>query len=133
MKHENSTVVSVDPAGTVWKGLPDGSKVALKGETDWRRLATKTAEQVHAEAVADLDCPPTKGEDWAEAWRPADLVELRKSLGLSQAAFAQTYGLSVRTVQDWEQGRKTPDRPARVLVSLIARAPQQVASLLHRA
>jgi putative transcriptional regulator len=38
---------------------------------------------------------------------PADI---RRALGLSQAAFARALGVSPRTVQSWEQGRRHPDR-----------------------
>jgi putative transcriptional regulator len=115
----------------VWKILPDGKREAITGKTDWQRLAVMKPEEIHEAASADPDCPPTSTEDWIDAWRPADFLRLRESLGLSQAEFARTYGLNAHMVQDWEQGRTVPDGPARVLVSLIARAPDQIAALLR--
>jgi len=51
---------------------------------------------------------------------------IRHKLGLSQAAFARQFGFSVRTVQQWEQGRAVPDRPARILLRVIETDPQAV-------
>jgi len=51
---------------------------------------------------------------------------LRKKLGLTQADFAKRFGLSRRTIEQWEQGRAIPDRPARVLLAVIERDPRAV-------
>jgi putative transcriptional regulator len=67
---------------------------------------------------------------WVHDFRAADVSAIRKTLGLSQADFAARFGLNLRTVQDWEQGRVTPDQPARVLLKVIARSPHTVAKAL---
>jgi DNA-binding transcriptional regulator YiaG len=54
------------------------------------------------------------------------LVELRAKLGLSQEAFSERFGLSLRTVQQWEQGRRSPDGPASLLIFMIAKEPEVV-------
>jgi putative transcriptional regulator len=51
---------------------------------------------------------------------------VRAKLGLSQAAFAARFGVSPATVRNWEQGRRKPEGPARVLLTLIDREPQAV-------
>jgi len=56
----------------------------------------------------------------------ADVPALRARLGLSQARFARAFGLDVATVQAWEQGRRRPDRTARILLAVIAREPEAV-------
>jgi putative transcriptional regulator len=56
----------------------------------------------------------------------ADVSALRARLGLSQARFAHSFGLDVATVQAWEQGRRRPDRTARILLAVIAREPEAV-------
>jgi putative transcriptional regulator len=56
----------------------------------------------------------------------ADLPALRARLGLSQARFARAFGLDVATVAAWEQGRRRPDRTARILLAVIAREPEAV-------
>ncbi len=55
-----------------------------------------------------------------------DVAKLRHGLGLSQAAFAQAFGLDVTALHAWEQGRRRPDRAARVLLAVIAREPEAV-------
>jgi putative transcriptional regulator len=55
-----------------------------------------------------------------------DVARLRHRLGLSQTAFARTFGLDVTALHAWEQGRRRPDRAARVLLAVIAREPQAV-------
>jgi putative transcriptional regulator len=55
-----------------------------------------------------------------------DVAKLRHRLGLSQADFAHAFGLEVTALHAWEQGRRRPDRAARVLLTVIAREPQAV-------
>ncbi len=59
-----------------------------------------------------------------------DVAAIRKKLKLSQTAFAERYGLPVGTVRDWEQDRRSPDRAAVVLLSIIDRNPELVAETL---
>ena len=47
-----------------------------------------------------------------------DVQRIRAKLDLSQAQFADLLGVSVRTVQDWEQGRNSPGAPAAALLKL---------------
>ncbi len=46
------------------------------------------------------------------AFAPADVKAIRARLGKSQTEFAHMIGVSVGTLQNWEQGRRTPDGPA---------------------
>ena len=55
-----------------------------------------------------------------------DVSGLRARLNLSQAAFAQAFGLDLGAVQAWEQHRRRPDRAARILFAVIAREPHAV-------
>ena len=47
------------------------------------------------------------------------IIALRKRLRLSRQKFAERFGLDARAVQEWEQGRRAPDRAARVLLTVI--------------
>jgi putative transcriptional regulator len=55
-----------------------------------------------------------------------DVVQLRARLQLSQAKFAALLGISLATLRNWEQGRRTPEGPARVLLRVAARHPDAV-------
>lgn len=61
-----------------------------------------------------------------------DVEPIRRRLGLTQANFARVFGLNVSTVRDWEQGRRTPEGPARTLLAIIARHPEIVHEVLER-
>lgn len=52
-----------------------------------------------------------------------DVSKIRKKTGLSQARFAELLGVSVRTLQDWEQGRRAPSGAARTLLLIADRDP----------
>lgn len=58
-----------------------------------------------------------------------DVRRIRKKAGLSQTEFAEHFGVNVRTVQDWEQGRRVPTGVARAFLIVIDREPEAV----HRA
>lgn len=62
--------------------------------------------------------------------RRVDVKALRARLGISQEAFAGRYGLDVKTLQNWEQGRTEPEGPAATLLQLIERDPEKVVELL---
>ena len=53
-------------------------------------------------------------------------VRARKRTGLSQSRFALLLGVSARTLQDWEQGRREPSGAARTLLKIAARHPEAV-------
>lgn len=53
-----------------------------------------------------------------------DVAKVREKTGLSQARFAELLGVSVRTLQDWEQGRRAPSGAARTLLVIADRNPR---------
>lgn len=52
------------------------------------------------------------------------VARVRESTGLSQARFAQLLGVSMRTLQEWEQGRRSPSGAARTLLLIAQRNPR---------
>ena len=54
----------------------------------------------------------------------SDIVRVRGKLGLSQSKFASILGISADTLQNWEQGRRKPTGPARVLLKIAAKHPE---------
>jgi putative transcriptional regulator len=60
-----------------------------------------------------------------------DVRTIRKQRGQTQDVFARTYGFSVGAVRDWEQGRRQPERSARILLAMIAQAPDAVERVMR--
>jgi putative transcriptional regulator len=91
------------------------------------------------DAATEEDIARWKREDGIEdsTWGPPQVVipgpdvrAIRERLGLSQEAFAERFQLSLRTLQDWEQKRRVPEGPARVLLRVIEREPEAAARAL---
>jgi len=59
-----------------------------------------------------------------------DVRDIRRRSGLSQDRFAERYGFKVSALRDWEQGRRHPDRTARILLTVIAKNPEAVEDAL---
>lgn len=62
-----------------------------------------------------------------------EVIELRKFLNLTQLEFAEAMGISVYTLRNWEQGRRTPEGPAVALLRIAARHPRIILSYLKSA
>ncbi len=60
-----------------------------------------------------------------------DVKGLRERIGLTQSDFSRMIGVSIRTLQNWEQGRREPEGPAKALLRVVERNPQAVLSALH--
>jgi putative transcriptional regulator len=60
----------------------------------------------------------------------ADIRALREKAGVSQRTFAAMLGVSNRTLQDWEQGRRTPTGPAMNLLRLYEAMPEAITKVL---
>ena len=55
-----------------------------------------------------------------------DVKAIREKISLSQSEFAKLFGLSKRTLEHWEHGRRVPSGPARAFLTVIAREPEAV-------
>ena len=62
-----------------------------------------------------------------------DVAGIRKKLELSQSEFAARFGIAPGTLRDWEQKRKQPEGPARVLLIVIDKEPAAVRRALEKA
>jgi putative transcriptional regulator len=65
-------------------------------------------------------------------FKPAEVQAVRAKLGASQTEFALMIGVSVATLRNWEQGRRTPHGPALALLRVAAKNPRAVADALGR-
>ena len=62
-----------------------------------------------------------------------DVQKIRKTLDLSQEAFALRFGIPIATLRDWEQKRRTPEVAARILLRVIEKNPDAVTEALSAA
>ena len=101
------------------------SKKVAKPMTDaeleaWE--ATRDLEAELLEAVHEMAQGKT-----TVAYSP--VIAARKGSGLSQSQFAALLGVSVRTLQGWEQGRRQPTGAAKALIAIAQKNPQILADL----
>ncbi|SEP56263.1 putative transcriptional regulator [Ectothiorhodospira magna] len=64
---------------------------------------------------------------------PNDVVAARMKTGLSQSQFAQALHISARTLQEWEQGRRSPSGAAKALIGIAFKHPEIIAESLRDA
>jgi putative transcriptional regulator len=62
-----------------------------------------------------------------------DVAEIRRRQKLTQKKFAEKYGFKLDAVRNWEQGRRKPDRAARILLKIIEQNPAAVEAALRAA
>ncbi len=86
------------------------------------------------EGLAEADAFMSGESTGGKVHMPAtiDVKRIRRKLGLTQAAFANAYGLSLDAVKNWETGRRVPDRSATTLLTVIERNPKAVIKALRQ-
>ena len=101
-----------------------------------RHIESKLNEKVDLEMVqfqADLlqSVREMKAGNFARSTSVSvtDALQARAKLDLSQSQFAKLLGVSVRTLQEWEQGRKRPTGAAQTLLRVAVRTPQALLDL----
>ena len=67
---------------------------------------------------------------YVEIPEDVDVKAIRTRLGLSQAEFSRRYGVSQRSLQEWEQGRRRPEGAVRAYLTVIERNPKAVQEAL---
>lgn len=98
--------------------MPLKSKVLTKTE-----LAAYEAKRDLADELLQSVLEMKSGQVHV-VWSP--VIEARKKTGLSQSQFAALMGVSIRTLQGWEQGRKQPSGAARTLLTIASTNPKAV-------
>jgi putative transcriptional regulator len=76
-------------------------------------------------AIMKGTIPPSRSFEFPET----EVRALRERFGLSQDKFAHLVGISVGTLRNWEQGRRKPEGPARVLLMVASRHPEALLDL----
>ena len=109
---------------------------AKKGRVNWGKIdgqGPAERNRVAAEQRKELELDKRTYRTRLKATIPVpDVKSIRDTLELSQSAFADRFGLRLRTVQQWEQGRAIPDSPARLLLYAILEAPDLMFSVARR-
>lgn len=106
-------------------------------KTDWKKVAKLSDKEIEVAACADVDARLTSEKQLArfkrvDSLKAADIKNIREKLNMSQTVFAAYFGISKRTLQEWEQGRRRPEGPACTLLMVISYDPQVVKrALLH--
>lgn len=73
-----------------------------------------------------------RAEYWALSFGQGRLVALREGLALTQKEFAALIGVSSKTLENWEQGRRQPTGPAAVLLVMVEHDPGTVMQVVGR-
>ncbi len=81
------------------------------------------------EAIAFAEGRPSKAV--VHHFTALDVKAIRRQVGMTQIEFAKAFGISVSTLRHWERGDRTPQGPARVLLTLVAQAPDTILDLLR--
>jgi putative transcriptional regulator len=98
--------------------------------TKARSVGSEVVEALH-NAVAYAKGEATKGRAHRVLVLPqVNVRRVRRKLGMSQNDFADQFGISAATLRNWEQGRRQPEGPARVLLTIIDREPAAVQRVL---
>ena len=134
MSAPGTTQAFLNEEGQLIERLPDGSTRPIEDRTDWQRVNALTDEEIEKAAASDPDTRMLTARDFETAYRhPAkvDVKAIRQSLRMSQRAFCRKYGFSADAVQQWEQGRREPNRYAKLLLTIIQREPDAVDRVLR--
>ena len=102
-----------DTEMSILNGLTDALKFA-EGKTDDAKVYNDEMIKAAQRAQEDIN-----------------VRELRERLDLTQAQFAETFGVSCETLRNWEQGKRKPEGPAKVLLNVIAHDPKCVFEALR--
>lgn len=84
------------------------------------------------DAKAYLDGSADKSSFGIHVPSRVDVKKIRTRLGLSQETFARMYGFALSAVRDWEQGRRQPERSARILLKVVEKEPEAVKRALAK-
>jgi DNA-binding transcriptional regulator YiaG len=103
----------------------------MKSKTKWDELSSLTEEAIEKAAASDLDNPQLTEKELKafKKVRPTekiDIKRIRTELNLSQDKFALYFGVSKRTIQEWEQHRKKPSVASMNFLKVVEYAPEVV-------
>ena len=122
------------------KSIADVEARKRGGKTAWAKLRATSEDEIERagleeEAELDAEFGPVRDRNAFGSVRVVipgpDVRALRDRMKMSQDEFAARFGISMRTLQQWEQRRRVPDGPARLLLAVIEVAPDVVERVAH--
>ena len=95
----------------------------------------KTQFQQMMDGLNDVEAFLAGEQEGFKAYVPqeVDVKAIRNRLGMTQAKFSDTFGFSLDAIKHWEGGRRTPEAPARTLLTVIDKNPAAVLTALNPA
>ena len=93
-------------------------------DNDFSELLSSVQEM---DSIVKKNAEPSRITEFAEP----EVKSIRDKIGLSQTRFAGLIGVSKRTLENWEQGRRNPTGPARSLLRLVDTDPDYMIKALH--
>ncbi len=95
----------------------------------------KTQFEQMMDGLNDVEAFLAGDQEGFKAYVPqeVDVKAIRNRLGMTQARFSDTFGFSLDTIKHWEGGRRTPEAPARTLLTVIDKNPAAVLTALNPA
>src|SRR5271157_1215658 len=118
------------------------TEIGLEGKEAEMKRASRRKPSEESVLGEKLLRSAQQARDWVQGksvrvrvtYVPAPRVDVRKlraKMGLSQTQFAAKFGFSLDSIQNWEQGHRQPEGPARVLLVVIAKNPRVVEDALR--
>lgn len=97
-------------------------------------IETGRIDERRVDATTEEDIARHQAQDDAAAARDAARFarRVRRRLGLSQAQFSQQVGVSLDTIRNWEQGKRSPTGAAKALLTILDRVPEAAMAALHK-
>lgn len=95
----------------------------------------KTQFEQMMDGLNDVEAFLAGEQEGFKAYVPqeVDVKAIRSRLGMTQAKFSDTFGFSLDAIKHWEGGRRTPEAPARTLLTVIDKNPAAVLTALNPA
>jgi putative transcriptional regulator len=126
--------ISANPeAGTVLDGGIRKVRVPGKGREAETRTAMKKSDfESLQRSLGEVDQYRAGKRAGFVVHEPVDVRKVRARTKLTRTRFAERFGLDSRTVEQWEQGRRKPDKSSETYLRLIEKAPDAVADLVAR-
>ena len=96
-------------------------------------MARGRIDEARVDATTEADIARHIAEDEAEVMQDAARYtrRIRSRLGLSQAEFSRRINVSLETVRNWEQGKRSPSGAAQALLKILDKAPEAALAALH--